>query len=143
VSSPAQKAWLKRRAKKAANTRRKNILREKLSFTGKKNVALRRRIERAVKDRLVEWRGSPRDDGRCAVCGENMWETFQTHHLNGDDHDNNLDNLVTLCGSCHTVTFKARSEKIAVRLFEKRHKRRTRAERAWKTRRKTRIGASS
>jgi hypothetical protein len=39
---------------------------------------------------LVEWRGRPL--------------TMALHHINGDRHDNRLENLALLCPNCHSQT---------------------------------------
>lgn len=42
--------------------------------------------------------------GECALCGRTMDERDQdlsTHHLNGDQEDDRLENLIPVCQSCH------------------------------------------
>lgn len=46
---------------------------------------------------------------RCDVCGnEGEWMgkqlTLQLHHLNGDNSDQRVENLVFLCPNCHAQT---------------------------------------
>lgn len=45
---------------------------------------------------------------RCEVCGIDSWcgETLSLdlHHVNGDGHDNRLENLQLLCPNCHSQT---------------------------------------
>ena len=48
--------------------------------------------------------------------------TLHKHHINGKNWDNDEDNLVWLCGSCHTIAYKAESKEQARRLFVLRHK---------------------
>ena len=42
----------------------------------------------------------------CPDCGRGMDEihrTFEVHHINGDPHDNSLENLIAVCRFCHAV----------------------------------------
>jgi 5-methylcytosine-specific restriction endonuclease McrA len=39
---------------------------------------------------LIEWRGQP--------------ISLELHHVNGDGHDNRLENLLLLCPNCHSQT---------------------------------------
>jgi predicted DNA-binding protein YlxM (UPF0122 family) len=45
---------------------------------------------------------------RCERCGVTEWEgeplAFELHHVNGDGHDNRLENLQVLCPNCHSQT---------------------------------------
>ena len=47
-------------------------------------------------------------DGRCEVCGLVEWRgkplSMSLHHVNGDRHDNRLENLRLLCPNCHSQT---------------------------------------
>lgn len=44
----------------------------------------------------------------CEGCGLTMWQgkqiPLELHHINGDNRDNRLDNLVLLCPNCHALT---------------------------------------
>jgi 5-methylcytosine-specific restriction endonuclease McrA len=47
-----------------------------------------------------------RDEGHCRYCGQGVSDSdFQAHHIRGKSvtGDHRLDNLVTLCTSCHSV----------------------------------------
>jgi 5-methylcytosine-specific restriction endonuclease McrA len=45
---------------------------------------------------------------RCEQCGITEWQgrplNMQLHHRNGDRTDNRLENIVFLCGNCHSQT---------------------------------------
>jgi DNA-binding CsgD family transcriptional regulator len=45
---------------------------------------------------------------RCAECGIARWReqalSLELHHINGDGHDNRLENLTLLCPNCHSQT---------------------------------------
>jgi DNA-binding CsgD family transcriptional regulator len=45
---------------------------------------------------------------RCGSCGIREWRgralALQLHHINGDRHDNRLENLALLCPNCHSQT---------------------------------------
>jgi hypothetical protein len=47
-------------------------------------------------------------DGRCEICGISEWLgaplSLALHHVNGDGHDNRLENLQLLCPNCHSQT---------------------------------------
>jgi transposase len=47
-------------------------------------------------------------ENRCEECGITEWRgkplTMQLHHVNGDGQDNRLENLILLCGNCHSQT---------------------------------------
>jgi HNH endonuclease len=45
---------------------------------------------------------------RCEECGITEWRgkplSMQLHHINGDGQDNRLENIIFLCGNCHSQT---------------------------------------
>ncbi len=45
---------------------------------------------------------------RCEGCGLTEWQgrplSFELHHINGDGHDNRIENLQLLCPNCHSQT---------------------------------------
>jgi 5-methylcytosine-specific restriction endonuclease McrA len=47
-------------------------------------------------------------ENRCEQCGISDWQgkplNMQLHHLNGNGTDNRLENIVFLCGNCHSQT---------------------------------------
>lgn len=66
--------------------------------------------------------------------------TFQTHHIDGNDKNDSPSNLVKICGSCHTITFTAKTPKEARESFKKRHRKVSHQVKTWKnTRRKRKM----
>jgi len=55
----------------------------------------------------------------CETCGIDSWQgrrlTLALHHVNGDRHDNRLENLMLLCPNCHsqTDTWAGRNRRVA------------------------------
>ena len=47
-------------------------------------------------------------ENRCEECGITEWLgqplNMELHHVNGDRHDNRLENIRFLCGNCHALT---------------------------------------
>jgi transposase-like protein len=47
-------------------------------------------------------------ENRCEECGITEWRgkplNMQLHHINGDGQDNRLENIIFLCGNCHSQT---------------------------------------
>ena len=47
-------------------------------------------------------------ENRCETCGITEWNGkplgMELHHVNGDGRDNRLENLMLLCGNCHSQT---------------------------------------
>lgn len=64
-----------------------------------------RRNRSHIKGRLVQL-GLLED--ACAECGATTWLgqplSLHLHHVNGDPHDNRLENLQILCPNCHSQT---------------------------------------
>lgn len=58
-----------------------------------------------LKQRLVK---AGLKENRCEQCGIAQWRgkplSMHLHHVNGDGHDNRLENLQLLCGNCHSQT---------------------------------------
>ena len=63
------------------------------------------RSRRNIKDRLIA-AGIKRNE--CEQCGIDRWRdqalSLCLHHVNGDRHDNRLENLQLLCPNCHSQT---------------------------------------
>ncbi|MGZ4202077.1 MAG: HNH endonuclease [Thermoleophilaceae bacterium] len=65
----------------------------------------RARNRNNIKQRLIR---AGVKTGTCEVCGIADWLgrplSMALHHVNGDRHDNRLDNLALLCPNCHSQT---------------------------------------
>lgn len=59
----------------------------------------------SLKRRLL---GAGLKTGSCEICGISEWRgqplSLALHHVNGDGHDNRLENLQLLCPNCHSQT---------------------------------------
>ncbi len=68
-------------------------------------IAGRPRSRGHIKARLL---AAGLKDGRCETCGLHEWLGkplgLELHHVNGDGADNRLENLLPLCGNCHSQT---------------------------------------
>jgi hypothetical protein len=115
ISESAKKA-----ARKALVTKRKK--QEKHDSYLKRTEWIRER-NRFLKPFLVYWKKESPDDACCVVCGEAMPNTLHRHHLDGNRRNNRGNNKITLCGSCHIIINKARSDEEALQDFRERHKR--------------------
>jgi hypothetical protein len=65
----------------------------------------RRRNRFHIKGRLI---AAGLKEPRCERCGVTDWHgkplALELHHVNGDGHDNRLENLLLLCPNCHSQT---------------------------------------
>lgn len=68
-------------------------------------VAGRARQRGHVKGRLLQ---EGLKSKSCEICGLSEWRgralSLELHHVNGDGNDNRLENLMLLCGNCHSQT---------------------------------------
>jgi transposase-like protein len=68
-------------------------------------IAGRPRNRGTVKKALVR---AGLKESRCEDCGISEWRgkplSLALHHVNGDGHDNRLENLRLLCPNCHSLT---------------------------------------
>lgn len=117
-TSPQKKAW---------STIRKRKTREELQadYARRGDKAHKTKCD-AVRPLLIEWsRATFGEPEHCIVCGETMRNTFDKHHLDGNEKNSCSDNIVVLCASCHRIINKAKSPEVAVRDFEQRHVRKS------------------
>jgi 5-methylcytosine-specific restriction endonuclease McrA len=91
--------WSKAVARGDVSPRPRRMTLEELLVRGKK------RGRHWLKVRLIE---VGLKDERCESCGITDWGgqplAMQLHHVNGDGHDNRLENLELLCPNCHSQT---------------------------------------
>ncbi|MEK6757513.1 MAG: HNH endonuclease [Nanoarchaeota archaeon] len=92
---------------------------EILSQIAKKTIKRRRYNGLAVEQLLKEWIKEKGKRDICPICGEDMPETFQIHHVDGNNKNNIHSNLIKICASCHNITFKADTR--LKELWTKRH----------------------
>jgi hypothetical protein len=89
----------------------KDILTEDSSYQSFK--LKRRLIKEGVKDHV------------CECCGLDEWRNnpipLELHHINGNNRDNRLENLVLLCPNCHALTDSYRGKNKKFTTFVKRH----------------------
>jgi len=54
-------------------------------------------------------------EAKCELCGRDKWRgaviPIELHHINGNRHDNRLENLLILCPNCHAQTNNYRGRK--------------------------------
>ena len=52
---------------------------------------------------------------KCEMCSNQKWNDepipLELHHINGNNKDNSLDNLMLLCPNCHALTNNYRNRK--------------------------------
>lgn len=55
---------------------------------------------------------------KCECCGNSLWLNqkipLELHHINGDRHDNQIQNLQLLCPNCHALTDNYRGRNIGM-----------------------------
>lgn len=53
-------------------------------------------------------------ENKCERCGLSEWQgeplTCELHHINGDNNDNRIENLIILCPNCHSQTHNFRGK---------------------------------
>ena len=66
-----------------------------------------------LKQRLIKENVKPY---RCERCGLTEWQEqsipLELHHINGNNKDNRLENLILLCPNCHALTDNFRGKNI-------------------------------
>lgn len=78
-------------------------------LTNSKPISSFKLKERLIKENIKE--------NRCEVCGLTEWQnkplSCQLHHIDGNNCNNNINNLIMLCPNCHsqTETFSGRNKK--------------------------------
>ncbi len=64
-----------------------------------------------IKRALINKRGR-----KCECCGLSTWQDkeipLEVHHINGNNRDNDVDNLLLLCPNCHALTDSYRGKNV-------------------------------
>jgi 5-methylcytosine-specific restriction endonuclease McrA len=111
-------------AKKAWRTIKKKEKHADYVARGQRGTVWLKKRNLALRPLLLQWKEELAGHvTRCVVCGESMPNTFEAHHLDGDEKNNDPENRATLCASCHRIINKAVSDEEAQHDFEERHKR--------------------
>lgn len=69
-----------------------------------------------------------RKEHKCEKCGNTEWNgqsiSLELHHIDGDHHNNTIDNLQVLCPNCHAQTdnFRGKKNRISTDEEYKNHK---------------------
>jgi predicted HNH restriction endonuclease len=67
-------------------------------FSEKEKLKNRERA-RANKEKIIEAFG-----GKCSYCSYSIKIALQIHHIDGNNSNNNLENLILLCANCHCLS---------------------------------------
>ena len=97
---------------KSWKTRRRNKLRRTQVRIGNRSAAKQRERILAVRSFLLSLLKNGSEEG-CLVCGEQMKNTLDSHHIDGNRQNNSSLNLAKLCASCHRVLDKAKTPREA------------------------------
>ncbi len=93
---------------------------------------------KAVADLLKKWKKTRKLKDKCIVCGERDKITFHKHHIDGNKKNNLPSNLIKICASCHSITWKAKTPKEAREAFIKRYRKVNNTVKIWKNKRRKR-----
>jgi hypothetical protein len=99
---------------KSWETRRRNELRRTQVRIGNRSTAKQKERILAVSSFLLSLLKNGHEEG-CLVCGEQMKNTLDSHHIDGNRQNNSSLNLAKLCASCHRVLDKAKTPREALR----------------------------
>jgi hypothetical protein len=99
---------------KSWETRRRNQLRRTQVRIGNISAAQQKERILAVRSFLLSLLKNGYEEG-CLVCGEQMKNTLDSHHIDGNRQNNSSLNLAKLCASCHRVLDKAKTPRDALR----------------------------
>lgn len=109
--------------KKASEARKKGKLRELQVKIGKESAVKQKQRILAVREYLSTLKKTSNGEDICIVCGESMKNTLDRHHVDGNRKNNDPNNLVIICASCHRIFDKAVSPEEALLDLNERHKR--------------------
>jgi len=98
--------------RKSWETRRRHELRRIQVRIGNRSAAKQKERILAVRSFLSSLLKKGCEEG-CLVCGEQMKNTLDSHHIDGNRQNNSSLNLAKLCASCHRVLDKAKTPREA------------------------------
>lgn len=88
-----------------STSRKKRVINIEDYLSNKRNINTTKLRQKLIEAKLKE--------NKCECCGITNWQNkpivMQLHHIDGNDKNNNLRNLIILCPNCHSQTYNYRN----------------------------------